>query len=81
MGSGGHVRSGWWRLLAGHATAYGFQFETCILSGFHGTADGFPDEGGDFDSALFDIQDDGSGGWSFCLRRAIRSLLRACVLG
>ena len=57
----GYARAGWdmraryWGLLAGNATAYGFEFESGVLSGFDCAADGFADEARDFDAALLDV--------------------------
>jgi len=61
MRTGSHVRACWRRLLARHAAAYGFEFEAGILSGFYGSADGFAYETWDFDAALLDVEDYGSG--------------------
>lgn len=55
MGSGGGG------LLAGYSTAYGIQLQTDVLGGFYRSAHRLPDERRHFDSALLDVEDDGSG--------------------
>jgi hypothetical protein len=37
--------------------------EAEVLGGFDCAAEGFSDEGGDFDTSLLDVEDNGSGYW------------------
>ena len=62
------MRSGGGILLPRHTAANSFQFKTRILSGLYGAANGFPNEGWDFDSALLDVQDHSSRAWNFWRR-------------
>jgi hypothetical protein len=39
-----YVRSGWRRLLPGHAASYGLEFETGVFRSFYGGAHGLADE-------------------------------------
>jgi hypothetical protein len=56
----GHVRSGHRRLLAGDSAADGIQFETCVLGSFHGSPYGLAYEGWHLNSALLDVEYNGS---------------------
>ena len=63
-----HVSSGDGRLLAGDSAAYGVKLQAEILGGFDRAAHRFADEGRDFDSALLDVEDYGSGRRGICQR-------------
>ena len=73
--------AGWWGLLAGYTAADGIEFQAGILGGFYGATDGFADEAGDFDAALFDVEDYGAARWECAFlgrHRLWRGLRRAC---
>jgi hypothetical protein len=53
--------------LARHAAAYGFQFKSGILSGFHSAADSLAYKRWNLDAALLYVEDYGSSGWRLWL--------------
>jgi hypothetical protein len=57
---GRYVGSCGGRLLPRHAAAHSVQFETKILSGFHGTAYRLAYQERHFDSTLLDIENNGA---------------------
>ena len=73
-GACGDVGSGNRGLLAGYAAAYGVKLQAEVLGGFDRAAHGFADERRDFDSALLNVEDYGSGGRQFCLGVRVWSL-------
>ncbi len=56
-----NVGSGGWSLLAGYAAADRLQFQARVLCSIESSSYRFPNKRGHFDSALLDVEDDGSG--------------------